>query len=373
MKKSYFALIVIFALSVFYYSCNKDNPVYPGSSSSAPVTNKYVRNINKFVPNVDTLNISDNGSMLSLKFSLDTVLAIDGAQKLDVLLMHNNIVDTLIKQFTNPGIPSYNFRGCVCSDSATGYFTPGLLDYTGNYKPYSPLSVFNGSTLNGPWYLVFNYSTLNRTGVIKSWSITITYNVTQPTTTIFPLAVGNYWVFAVDTGSVSNVATVTLNISEQTRIHGQQVFKWQWQNNANYWYVKNESDGLWWYGSYNGSYLDTITSPFLWMKYPINLNERYITKQWMSNSDTITCTGNNASFFGYTGCIQYSESQYLKKNLNIISGSLFNPDYFKGINNTISGDFYFKPGTGYVGNEVHITSPVANFFQRYRLTSYHVQ
>jgi hypothetical protein len=376
MYKCIKIFILVSVFPVLFFSCsNNTNPVV-GSPSTYTVTNNFKRSINKGIPTTDTLKITDSGSLLRLNFALDTAITVDGTQKLDVVLVHNNISDTIIKQFTNPTIPSYSFKGFVCDDSSEFILSPGLSNYSGNYKPYSPLSVFNNQSLSGPWYLVFSYPVMNKTGVIKSWSITVTYKTeTPPISNINPLAVGNYWMFNVDTGNISNVYTAELMINESRTLHGKEVFKWQWQGSQHYWYIKAESDGLWWYGNYNGNtyVLDTTTPPFLWIKYPINQNEVFYTRQWIKNYDTLTCTGTNTTFYGYNGCVKYSENETYKADYNNSAFNFYNPDITKGTNTNIIGDFYFLPGTGYVGNEVTTKTPSSVNFQRYRLTSYHVQ
>lgn len=370
MKNKILFLIVIFALSSIYYSCSKDstNPIN-SKPANYFVTNTYKKSTNKGIPNVDTLNITDIGSMVSLKFTLDTILNIDGNQKLDVVILHNGIVDTMIKSFTNPSFTSYNFQNVICTDTVNNTIQPGFQNYSGAYKPYKPLSVFNGQTLTGPWYLIINYPTLIRTGVIKSWGITVSYNTpTPPQSTIFPLAVGNYWVFSVDTGSVPNVFQTTLDINDQSTIRGKQVFKWQWQGDSRYWYFRNESDGMWWYGFYNGSYLDTSIAPFIWLKYPINVGESFLTKQFTSmGTDTITCLNLNSTFENFTGCVEYYGRSSSKLNNPILFDS---PLYFKPVSN-IYGNYYLKPSIGYVGNEVWYL--VTGMYTKYKLIQYNVQ
>lgn len=373
-----FIITVFLFLSVFsaaFYSCsNSTNPVGGGPAASYTITNNYRREINKGIPTVDTMAIQDNGSLMSLDFQLDTVLSIDGNQKLDVVLLHNNIKDTLLKQFTNPGFSNYSFRGCIFSDSASNFLTPGQAEYNFRYKPYSPLSVFSGQTLSGPWYLVFSYPALNKTGVIKSWSITITYNSPDPPPSdIHPLALGNYWTFAIDTGNISNVYSATLYVSDFLKVHGREVFRWHWSGTPYYWYLKAEADGLWWYGHFNGTYLDTFTYPTLWMKYPVNLNQSFISKQWIAAVDTLKCTGLDVNFYLMDGCVKYSETSTSASD-DVRGADLFlNPFSKRGVNKTTTGDFYFKPGIGYSGNEFTVTTSTSVNFTRYRLVKYYVQ
>ncbi|MCX6164423.1 MAG: hypothetical protein NTU73_06110 [Ignavibacteriae bacterium] len=364
MKRNLILLIILFTFSSIYYSCNKDatNPI-----SSKPVnyfvTNTYKKSTNKGIPNVDTLSIADIGSMVSLKFTLDTILNIDGNQKLDVVILHNGIVDTLIKQFTNPSFSSYNFQNVLFTDSVSNFIQSGLQNYSGAYKPYKPLSIFNGQSLTGPWYLIINYPTLIRTGVIKSWGITVSYNTPTPPPSsgnILPLSVGNYWIFAVDTGGVQNVKQDTLHISGQSVVHGKQVYWWQWNNNPYIWYMKNENDGLWVYGNN----FDTISPPNLQIKYPINLNETYIAYHFMNAVDTITCVSLNVMYSNIQGCINYYEQYY--------SYPLYNFNNLESPNSFTQTNFYFKPGVGYIGYNNDTQYPSYNTQTIYRLLIYYV-
>jgi hypothetical protein len=350
VKKLFIAIFILFISSVIFISCS-DNPV-GGSGSPGTITHTYTKTtppvtINNGSTN-DFVNVPDTGNVSSMIYSLDSILGVD-VTKIDIILMHNNIYDTLIHNLTNPG---NNFIGTKFSDQSADSIKNGSGNYTGTFRPYRPLSVFNGQSIIGQWFLYVNYWGTMKSGVIKSWGITITYNkLTAPSGAIVPLAVNNQWIYEIDTGS-SFFRQDTISISGSSVVHGKQVYWWwyQWGGNnpTSIMYVRDESDGMWQYGNP----VDTTSStwlPHLLIKYPINLNETYYTNNWISTYDTMTCTSTNATFAGYSGCIRYYEPNTFKKDKdNIFYHNFINnysPDYVVNINS------YFKPGIGLVGME----------------------
>jgi hypothetical protein len=179
MKKT-LSTFLILLISILFYGCNKDNPVSTGNNgSNTTTTNTFVKGTPYVYMNAglnyDTINVTSTGTTSSLSFSLDTITDINATQ-MEVFLVHNNIIDTLIYQLTNVGT---NFIRTVFSDGAENSINTGSGNYTGTYKPYRPLSIFNGQNISGQWILIINKFTNNRTGVIKSWGITVSYTPIQ--------------------------------------------------------------------------------------------------------------------------------------------------------------------------------------------------
>jgi len=354
MIRSITSLFLMLVISSVFYACSNSSNPAGGSSTTYSITNNYRRLINKSIPATDTLLIADAGSVNYLHFDLDTVFNIDGTLKLDVVLVHNNIVDTIIKQFRNISIPSYNFSGVSFSDSSELNLIPGLLSYSGSYKPYNSLSVFNGQPLSGPWYLVFSYPTVNKTGVIKSWSITVTYNANTPQA-IIPLEVGNKWIFYT-----SNSTYETLEIVGTSSINGKSVYNWKWD----FWtsriaYYRLENDGAWNYG-----FNDFSTSPNLHFKFPINLSESYITHYLAANTDTITCEALDETYNGYSGCIKYHDRN---DDTSSVFASLF-PDRDNISSAKNENILYIKPGVGIIGQEFYKNGVLTGYRRLYSYT-----
>ncbi|MGB8930563.1 MAG: proprotein convertase P-domain-containing protein [Anaeromyxobacteraceae bacterium] len=61
----------------------------------------------------------------------------------------------------------------VFDDAAANYLNYGTPPYTGTFKPYSPLSAFNGQNANGAWTLSLSTNTYGYGGSLTGWSIEI--------------------------------------------------------------------------------------------------------------------------------------------------------------------------------------------------------
>jgi hypothetical protein len=138
-------------------------------------------NLNKTIgPNQstnDTINISDFKSTIldkvtDVNLNIDSVLFTPDNQ-LEFTLIHENVYDTVVYHAGGSGS---NFIGTYLNDSATVLIGNASPPFTGTYRPYRSLSLLNGTDLRGTWILrIYNNGSSIKTGVIKSWSITITY------------------------------------------------------------------------------------------------------------------------------------------------------------------------------------------------------
>jgi photosystem II stability/assembly factor-like uncharacterized protein len=155
-----------------------------GGTNYSTGTTVYTRNINKIFANntiYDTINVA-----LFSDFPFDRVVLDINAGILDVtsnpdsnitfMLIHQGITDTLVFRAGGGG---YNFINTILNDSATIPIQNGSPPFTGQFKPYKPLSQFNYLPVNGTWILKIKDSLYRqeRTGVIKSWSLTVTYDI----------------------------------------------------------------------------------------------------------------------------------------------------------------------------------------------------
>jgi hypothetical protein len=365
MKKFFFPLFFFIIFSAIFISCSDPSSSSVGSSGS--ITHTYIKttppvNINNGNTN-DFVNVPDTGNVSSLIYSLDSIVNVD-VTKIDIILMHNNIYDTLIHNLTNPG---NNFIGTKFSDQSPDSIKNGNGNYTGTYKPYRPLSVFNGQSIIGQWFIFINYWGAMKSGVIKSWGITITYNkVTTPSGEIVPLAVNNQWIWDLYSDT-TYYGKDTVNIIGSSVIHGKQVSWWKENISSVTWYFRNESDGMWNYGNSQDT-TSPYMLPHLFIKYPINVNETYYTHGWMSANDTVTCVSTNATFAGYSGCIQYYELSNQKKDFdNIYYHNLFKNYSPNTVYNTYT---YLKPGIGIVGIVTSISSGTSTFTITQKLVKY---
>lgn len=121
-----------------------------------------------------TINIpSPTATIIDVNAMIDTVInSVDS--NLIFILSHQGISDTIIYRVGGAG---NNFIRTVLNDSATIPISAGIPPFTGSFKPSRPLSKFNFVPINGQWILkIKETQSVERTGVIKSWGINVTYN-----------------------------------------------------------------------------------------------------------------------------------------------------------------------------------------------------
>lgn len=68
-----------------------------------------------------------------------------------------------------------DFINTVLSDSGVIPIANGVAPFDGIFRPSSPLSVFNGLSPNGFWKLLVSDSAAGDTGMLREWSIQVTY------------------------------------------------------------------------------------------------------------------------------------------------------------------------------------------------------
>lgn len=150
-------------------------------------------NINKPITasqtTLDTINFNsyftNGGYMRYVKITLDTIFN-NVNSDLEIALVHQGITDTIAYRVGGSG---NNFFNTVLNDSAAIPIENGVPPYNGQFKPSKPLSQFINLSTNGTWILKILDRAKNLTGVIKSWSITVTYSPTigiNPVSTLVP-------------------------------------------------------------------------------------------------------------------------------------------------------------------------------------------
>jgi hypothetical protein len=184
MKKLFYTLPVFIFLISLFASCNKnENSVPTGGSGTGSVTQTYSSNPNKPIAPNDWTNDSLNAN-LSFGVNAQNVSDI----KLNLSSLEGVTVSNLRFALVHKGIEVFvidtplivsgsgNMTGTVLSDSGTVSINNGNYPFTGKFRPQIPLSNFINSDPSGYWTLKIYNSGNFRTGVIKSWSITITYS-----------------------------------------------------------------------------------------------------------------------------------------------------------------------------------------------------
>lgn len=130
----------------------------------------------------DTIEISldmpnETNLIYDINIAIDTVInTVDSG--LVFTLYHQGIYDTLIYRAGGAG---NNFVKTILNDSATTSIQNGNPPFTGQFRPYRPLSQFNNQPVNGKWILMIyeGANKMEKTGVIKSWGITVSYRFTS--------------------------------------------------------------------------------------------------------------------------------------------------------------------------------------------------
>jgi len=184
MKNLFYTLPVFVILISFLSSCNKNDTSVPtGGSGTSPVTQTYSSNPNKPIAPNDWTNDSLNANLSfgvnaqnvsDIKLNLSSLEGVT-VSNLRFALVHKGIeVFVIDTPLTVSG--SGNMTGTVLSDSGLVSINSGNYPFTGKFRPQIPLSSFINSDPSGYWTLKIYNSGSFRTGVIKSWSITITYS-----------------------------------------------------------------------------------------------------------------------------------------------------------------------------------------------------
>ncbi len=103
---------------------------------------------------------------LKVTVTLDSI-TFPATGDLEIYLIHNGITDTLV---FHQGGAGDHFISTVLDDTAATPITGGSAPFTGTYRPYKPLAVFNTSNVEGDWILRVK-NTGSSTGMLNSWSI----------------------------------------------------------------------------------------------------------------------------------------------------------------------------------------------------------
>jgi uncharacterized delta-60 repeat protein len=108
-----------------------------------------------------------NYYVYDVNLKIDTVIHTNDSD-LEFYLIHNGVTDTAIYQVGGTG---QNFINTILNDSATATIASGTAPFTGSFKPYSPLTQFNGQSVNGAWILKIYDRATGNTGILKAWSL----------------------------------------------------------------------------------------------------------------------------------------------------------------------------------------------------------
>jgi hypothetical protein len=275
MKKLFCTVILISFFSILFISCKKnENPVSTNGGTTNTVNwRKFIRNgINKRIdPNTftyDTVNAdvpSDNilsGYTANITLTLDSIEAVD-VRNLKFVLIHRGTGVLAIDSLTKNGT---GFIGTSLSDSGTVPIDQSASPYTGLFKPQRSFAIFKSIPPEGPYILrVFN-SGSNKTGVIKSWGITVTYNSTLINNCLNFDGTSSY-VSVPDGSAINSILTNnTFTLEGWYRINGYSSNYFSFLDKKNSWYCEySRIDTAW---TLVAPGVGTVKS----IKYPVALN-----------------------------------------------------------------------------------------------------
>ncbi len=129
----------------------------------------------------DTLRVSSSGKIQSsshltgVSLLIDTLLHANDAD-LEIFLSHDGVTDTLIYHAGGSGD---NFIATQLNDEAKNPINLGSAPFTGVYRPYNPLSVFNDLDPEGDWILSVYDAATGNTGTLESWGLTLFFDISS--------------------------------------------------------------------------------------------------------------------------------------------------------------------------------------------------
>jgi subtilisin-like proprotein convertase family protein len=105
--------------------------------------------------------------LTGLELMLDSVMH-TRVSDLEISLAHGNVTATFVSQVAAPGA---NILWMRLKDDATRQIADGAAPYSGDYRPQTPLSAFNGMDPDGDWILTIHDGGGGNTGMLKAWGI----------------------------------------------------------------------------------------------------------------------------------------------------------------------------------------------------------
>jgi len=356
MKKLLSFAICLFIISSFLSSCKKeDNPVSnTGTPINTTVTKQFKRTgVNKVIAGnnaytFDTLNAVITNSVLSnftsdISLTLDSIEGVD-VTKIKVMLIHQSTSVLTIDTLRNPGT---GFINTTLSDSSITPIGSGSGTYTGIFKPQNPMSAFKNLSADGQYILrIFNSGSV-KTGVIKSWSITVTYNVSPSNYCLDFNGTSNY-VAVPSSGSIDSLGikrTFTLegwyNISGFPRYN-----YFSFLDKLNHWYCEYYKADSTWTLVFPGR-------PTLGAKVPLMLNT------WQHIAITFDGLNDRTIF--------YLNGQFIKQiDTAYVLNTFYHDTLFVAYGNSGADEYGFgKIDEIRIWNIVRSEFEIANYYNRY--------
>lgn len=117
---------------------------------------------------VKVLPFKDSGyELVGLELMLDSILH-PRVSELEISLTHGNVTAAFVSHAEDHGA---DFLWMRLKDDATRLIGDGAAPFSGDFKPHSPLSVFNGMDPDGDWILTIYDNQAVNTGTLRAWGI----------------------------------------------------------------------------------------------------------------------------------------------------------------------------------------------------------
>jgi hypothetical protein len=297
MKKLLYFTALVFIVSLISYSCKKEeNPVTTntgGNPITTSWTSQYKGGLN--IPIVsngiteDILNVTIPSSdyptnyIKNVNLVLDSIIGVDASQlKFDLIHQGDTIrvIDTL-----NNGGPGNSFIHTVLSDSTTDPIRTASSPFTGIFRPAHPFSVFRDFPPEGQYRLRISNSGSFKSGVIKSWGITVSYS---PMMSNYCLEFNgiNQCDTVSNSPSINSILTnKTFTLEGWYYITGYTSYYFSFLDKLNSWYCEySRSDSTW-------TLVDPGVNTVKSNKLPVQLNT------WYHIAVTFNGANNTANFY----------------------------------------------------------------------------
>ena len=105
--------------------------------------------------------------LVGMEVMLDSVIHTN-ASDLEISLSHNGVTGTIVSHVSDLGP---DFLWTRLTDDAKKIITDGMAPFSGNHKPFQPLTAFNGLDPSGEWILKIYDTKTGNTGMLNAWGI----------------------------------------------------------------------------------------------------------------------------------------------------------------------------------------------------------
>ena len=141
----------------------------PGSTATTHAS----ADVPKSIPDNNQAGVTSNLPIAASAIVSDVDVSIGGITHTfvgDLALDLMSPAGTTVRLFNHHGAGGDNFSGTMFDDQAATAITSGAAPYSGSFRPFEPLSAFNGQELQGTWKLKVVDNVAADTGTLQSWN-----------------------------------------------------------------------------------------------------------------------------------------------------------------------------------------------------------